>query len=179
MGQSVRATTEAGLLKAFAYECWLGLAVCSVLASFGLSSGSAVADPSGGLGLPVSCIVGNECFVQQMPDIDPTPGVLDPLCGLATYQGHDGGDMQALVRPSVAVLDYGLADTVPSLPDLLRKGAPPPAKSRELPMVAWVWAINVEAGYRFRIRLVGPDETVLVDHTTNALEKRKASYLAT
>jgi len=86
--------------------------------------------------------------------------------------------MQALVRPSVAILDYGLADTVPSLPDLLRKGAPPPAKSRGLPMVAWVWAINVEAGYRFRIRLVGPDETVLVDHTTNALEKRKASYLA-
>ena len=45
-------------------------------------------------------------------------------------------------------------------------------------MVAWLWAINVEAGHRFRIKLVGPDETVLVDHTTNALEKRKANYLA-
>jgi murein DD-endopeptidase MepM/ murein hydrolase activator NlpD len=317
MGQSSRATAERGLLKVLADVCRLGLAICSVLASFEFLSGSAVADQSDSLGLPVSCIIGTECFVQQMPDVGPSPRVLDPLCGLATYQAHDGWDIrlrslrdiaqevpvvtvaagrvarirdgvadqvydavedkarvaekecgngvliehgsglisqychlknrsllvetgaqvqkgqrigaigssglaefphvhlavrrdgrliepltggllgdaspacgefsrslfepvaiQALERPSVAILEYGLADTVPNLPDLVRKGALPPAKSRGLPMVAWVWAINVEAGYRFRIRLVGPDETVLVDHTTNALEKRKANYLA-
>jgi murein DD-endopeptidase MepM/ murein hydrolase activator NlpD len=316
MGQSGRATTEGRLLKVLACVCRLGFAICCLLAGFEFSSGSA-ADPNGGLRLPVACIVGTECFVQQMPDIDPSPSVLDPLCGLATHQGHDGWDIrlrslreiaqdvpvlavadgrvartrdgvadrlyddiedkariaekecgngvliehgsglgsqychlkngsllvtpgaqvqkgqrigaigssglaqfphvhlavrrdgsliepltgrllgdanpacgefssslfepaavQALERPSVAILDYGLADTVPNLPDLIREGAPPTAKSRGLPMVAWVWAINVEAGYRFRIRLVGPDETVLVDHTTNALEKRKANYLA-
>ena len=317
MGRSASATTERGLLKVPADVFGLGLAICFFLPSFGFLSGSAVADPSDSLGLPVSCIIGTECFVQQMPDIDPSPGVLDPLCGLATYQGNDGWDirlrslrdiaqgvpvlavadgrvartrdgvadqvyddiedkarvaekecgngvliehgsglssqychlkngslfvqpgaqvqkgqrigaigssglaqfphvhlavrrdgrliepltgkllgdaksacgelsgslfepaaMQALERPAIAILEYGLADTVPNLSDLVRKGALPPAKSRGLPTVAWVWAINVEAGYRFRIRLVGPDETVLVDHTTNALEKRKANYLA-
>ncbi len=44
--------------------------------------------------------------------------------------------------------------------------------------MVWLWAINVEEGYRFRIKLVGPDETVLVDHTTDALANRKADYLA-
>jgi hypothetical protein len=44
--------------------------------------------------------------------------------------------------------------------------------------VAWLWAINVDQGSRFRIKLVGPGETTLIDHTTNALPRRKANYLA-
>src|ERR1700761_3258167 len=94
MGRLASATTERGLLKVPADVCRLGLAICSFLASFEFLSGSAVADSSDSLGLPVSCIIGAECFVQQMPDIDPSPRVLDPLCGLATYQGHDGWDIR-------------------------------------------------------------------------------------
>jgi len=310
-------TLEPGLLKTLTRFCWFGLVICPALVSVDAPSRSAKADPLGSLGLPVSCILGTECFVQQMPDIDPSSGVLDPLCGLATYQGHDGWDIRlrslrdigqdvpvlavgagrvvrsrdgmddeiyvdardkarvadkecgngvviehasglssqychlkkgsilsqpgaqvqkgqrigaigssgfaefphihlsvrrdgklveplagralrnadptcgdlsgslfeptavrGLDRPSLGILEYGLADAVPNLLDLVRKGAPPLAKSRGHPMVAWLWAINVEAGHRFRIKLVGPDEAVLVDHTTNALEKRKANYLA-
>ena len=306
-----------GLLKMLTRCYWLGLVTYLALISVGASSKPAKADQLGSFGLPVSCTLGTERIVQQMPDVDSSSGVLDPLCGVAIYEGNDGWDIrlrslrdigqdvpvlavgdgriarardgmddeiyvdardktrvadrecgngvviehenglssqychlqkgsilrrpgaqvqkgqsigaigssgfaefshihlsvrrdgklvepltgrvlrnagptcgdlsgslfepaaaQALARPSVAILDFGLTDTVPNLPDLVRKGAPPPAKSRRLPMVAWVWAINVEASYRFRIRLGGPKEIALVDYTTNALEEREASYLA-
>jgi murein DD-endopeptidase MepM/ murein hydrolase activator NlpD len=308
---------DLGRLKSFAHLCRLGLVICPVLISAENLSRPARADPRGSLGLPVSCVVGTECFVQQMPDIDPSPGVLDPLCGQSAYQGHDGWDIRlrslrditqdvpvlavadgkvartrdgiadqiyqdaedkgrvaekecgnglliehaggvssqychlknasvltqpgaqvqkgqrigaigssglaefphvhlsirlngklvepltgkplgnanpacgdlsgslfetaavrALDRSSVAILEYGLADAAPNLADLVRNGAPPLAKERGNATVAWLWVINVEAGYRFRFKLVGPDENVLVDQTTEALLKRKANYLA-
>lgn len=269
-----------------------------------------------GLGLPVDCKLGLDCFIQQMPDVDPGHGTLDPLCGQATYQGHSGWDIrlrsltdiardvpvvaiadgtvarirdgipdqifeandrlrltekecgngvvidhqrglfaqychmknggmtvrpgmqvqkgerigsigssgvaefphvhlsvrlngklvepltgktlgneshacgdlsvgmfdtasrQALVQPTVAILDVGLADAPPELSNLVRTGGPPLATARGNSTVAWLWAINVDEGSRFRIRLVGPGEVTLIDHTTNALPRRKANYLA-
>jgi murein DD-endopeptidase MepM/ murein hydrolase activator NlpD len=308
---------ELGRWDILAHLYRLGLVICLVLICVEVLSKPARAGPRGSLRLPVSCILGTECFVQQMPDIDPSAGVLDPFCGQATYQGHDGWDIRlrslrdiaqdvavlavaggrvtrtrdgiddqiyddaedktrvadkecgngvliehenglnsqychlrngsllvkpgaqvqkgqrigaigssglaqfphvhlsirldgklvepltgrplgnanlacgdfsvglfeqsavrALGRPSAAIVEYGLADAVPNLPDLVRNGAPPPAKNGVNPTVAWLWAINVEEGYRLRIKLVGSDETTLIDHTTNALAKRKANYLA-
>jgi peptidase M23-like protein len=269
-----------------------------------------------GLGLPVNCKLGLDCFVQQMPDVDPGHGTLDPLCGRATYQGHTGWDIrlrsltdiardvpvvaiadgtvarirdgipdqifeandrlrltekecgnglvidhqkglsaqychmkngsmtvrpgmqvqkgerigsigssglaefphvhlsvrldgklvepltgktlgneahvcgdlsgsmfdaaskQGLVQPTVAILDVGLANAPPELSNLVQTGGPPLATGRGDSTVAWVWAINVDEGSRFRIRLVGPGEVTLIDHTTNALPRRKANYLA-
>jgi hypothetical protein len=269
-----------------------------------------------GLGLPVNCKLGLDCFVQQMPDVDPGHGTLDPLCGQATYQGHTGWDIrlrtltdiaqdvpvvaiadgtvarirdgipdqifeandrlrltekecgnglvidhqrglsaqychmkngsmtvrpgmqvqkgerigsigssgvaefphvhlsvrlngkliepltgktlgneahvcgdlsgslfdtassQALVQPTIAILDVGLANAPPELSNLVRTGGPPLATARGISTVAWLWAINVDEGSRFRIRLVGPGEVTLIDHTTNALPRRKANYLA-
>jgi hypothetical protein len=270
-----------------------------------------------GLGLPVNCKLRLDCFVQQLPDVDPGHGTLDPLCGQATYQGHTGWDIrlrslsdiaqdvpviavadgtvsrlrdgvpdqifeaandrlrlkdkecgngividhpgglssqychlkngslsvrsgthvrkgerigaigssgvaefphvhlsvrldgklvepltgkplgqethvcgdlsaslldaasrQALVHPTVAILDVGLAAAPPELPNLVRAGGPPLATARSSSTVAWLWAINVDEGSRFRIRLVGPGEVPLIDHTTQALPRRKANYLA-
>jgi murein DD-endopeptidase MepM/ murein hydrolase activator NlpD len=270
-----------------------------------------------GLGLPVDCKLKVDCFVQQLPDVDPGPGTLDPLCGQATYQGHTGWDIrlrslsdiaqdvpviavadgtvsrirdgvpdqifeaandrlglrdkecgngividhqgglssqychlksgslsvrsgthvrkgerigaigssgvaefphvhlsvrldgrlvepltgkslgheapvcgelsaslldtasrQALVQPTVAILDVGLAAAPPELSNLVRAGGPPLVTARSSSTVAWLWAINVDEGSRFRIRLVGPGEVLLIDHTTNALPRRKANYLA-
>jgi murein DD-endopeptidase MepM/ murein hydrolase activator NlpD len=295
----------------------LGFAVWLLFFGAGILARPAQADPRGSLGLPVSCMLGTDCFVQQMPDIDPSPAVLDPLCGRASYQGHDGWDIRlrtlddiaqdvpvlavadgtvvrnrdgvpdqiyddardearvadkecgnglviehenglssqychlkngsilvrpglqvqkgqrvgaigssglaefphvhlsirqdgklvepltgkilgdqkpvcgdlsaglfepgverALNRQAVAILDSGLANAAPNLPDLVRSGAPPVVTAGSDRIVAWLWAINIEEGYRFRIKLVGPDETVLVDHTTTALASRKANYLA-
>jgi murein DD-endopeptidase MepM/ murein hydrolase activator NlpD len=276
----------------------------------------AQADPRLSFGLPSSCRLGSDCFVQQMPDIDPGQGVLDPLCGKASYQGHNGWDIrlrtlediarnvpviavadgkvlrvrdgvpdrifeeekdrasltdkecgngaviehkegltsqychlksgslavrpgslirkgdqigsmgssglaefphvhlsvrrdgklvepllgqviaaesrscgdvsrslfepsarQSLMRPPVAILDFGLANAPPKLADLVRK-SPPLANSGGEATVAWLWAINVEEGYQFRIQLIGPDQVALIDHSTGALARRKANYLA-
>jgi hypothetical protein len=97
-----------------------------------------------------------------------------PVCGDLSA----GLFERALNRQAVAILDSGLANAAPNLPDLVRSGAPPVVTAGSDRIVAWLWAINIEEGYRFRIKLVGPDETVLVDHTTTALASRKANYLA-
>ena len=308
---------ERGLWNSLVGLCRVGLVAGLIVVGDEIVSRPAEADPRGSLGLPVRCVIGADCFVQQLPDIDPSAGVLDPLCGQATYQGHDGWDIrlrsladivqdvpvlavadgrvvrvrdgvadqiyysaedharvadrecgngvliehrgglssqychlkngstlvrpgvqvrkgqqvgavgssglaefphvhlavrldgkliepltgkflgnlkpacgdlsgglfepetqQALMRPLAAILDAGVANAAPDLPGLVRKGGPPLARVRGDATVAWVWAINVEEGYRFRIKLVGPDEAVLIDHTTNALVKRNANYLA-
>lgn len=52
-------------------------------------------------GLPVSCEIGRTCFVQQGPDMVPGPGERDPLCGAATYDGHDGWDIRVRWMPEI------------------------------------------------------------------------------
>jgi hypothetical protein len=99
-------------------------------------------------------------------------------CGDLSGSLFDTGARQALAQPPVAILDVGLANAPPELVNLVRTGGPPLASGRSNSAVVWVWAINVDEGSRFRIRLVGPGEVALIDHTTNALARRKANYLA-
>lgn len=54
------------------------------------------------LGLPVACVLGEDCFLQQFPDMDPGPEAVDPFCGAATYQGHDGTDLRVRSMADVA-----------------------------------------------------------------------------
>jgi hypothetical protein len=268
------------------------------------------------LGLPVDCRLGEDCFVQQMPDIDPSEQVLDPLCGKATYQGHDGWDIRVpsikdidrqtpvvavadgtiarirdgvpdriydrvqdkdllagkecgngvfvehagglvsqychlkegsiavrpgarvrkgdrvgsigatglaefphvhlsvrlngkpiepltghslaqageacgdttaslfepaaremLSRSASAILQVGLTNSPPDSSNLVRSGEPPVPKISE-PVIAWVWAINVEAGSLFRIRMVDPDRRTIMSIEMKSLEGRKANYVA-
>jgi hypothetical protein len=77
-----------------------------------------------GLGLPVNCRLGLDCFVQQMPDIDPGHGTLDSLCGQATYPGHTGWDIRlrsladiARDVPVVAIADGTVARIRDGIPD--------------------------------------------------------------
>jgi len=56
-----------------------------------LMSGAAAA---GDFGLPIDCTPGHDCFLQQFPDMEPGPGAVDPFCGTATYDGHDGTDIR-------------------------------------------------------------------------------------
>lgn len=293
------------------------VAACLIFGSVGPHLSASRADEGMALGLPVNCKLGYDCFVQQMPDVDPSDGTLDPLCGQLTYPGHTGWDFrlrslnditqdipviavadgsvsrvrdgipdqifdatknrprlidiecgngividhqgglssqychlkngslavragtqvrkgerigsigssgaaefphvhlsvrlhgklvdpltgkplgsearacgdfsgslldtaskEALVQSAVAILDMGLAGTPPELSNLVQAGGPPLATSRRDSTIAWVWAINIEAGSRFRIKMVGPGETALIDHTTASLPRRKANYLA-
>lgn len=81
---------------AFYRRCALASAFVAIgfLASANLPAQAADTEASPGFGLPVICKLGVDCFVQQMPDIDASDQVLDPLCGKATYEGHDGWDIR-------------------------------------------------------------------------------------
>ena len=114
--------------------------------------------------------------------------MVEPLTGRPLRQGAEacGDTTNGLFEPSVerllsksptAILDLGLAKAPPELPDLVREGGPPLVKVSE-PIFVWVWAINVEQGSLFRIRLLDPDRTPILDVETRALEGRKANYLA-
>ncbi|MFY0736542.1 M23 family metallopeptidase [Aurantimonas sp. NFXS3] len=267
------------------------------------------------LTLPVDCNLGTDCFVQQMPDVDPGPLAKDPLCGDATYNGHDGWDFrvrsmvevargvpvisvadgrvlrvrdgvldhimadgagaaqfqgtecgngvviehgsgltsqychlrmgsiivrpgmsvtrstqlgligssgqaqfphvhfamrrhgaaidpltgrflqqelgcgptpsglfaepvrQIMERPALAILATGLSSVPPTLPSLTA-GEVRVAKNGDEATLAWVWAINVRQGDQFRIQIVQPDGTTMLDQSTEPLPRRMANYLA-
>jgi hypothetical protein len=101
------------------------------------SASGADHEASPGFGLPVSCRLGEDCYVQQMPDIDKGNQELDPLCGKEL--------------------------PLPKLTD---------------PVLAWIWAINVELGSPFRVHLSDPDGRTIIDAETKPLEARKANYVA-
>ena len=54
------------------------------------------------LGLPVICDNGQDCFIQQYPDVDPSEGARDYSCGRATYDGHKGLDIRLLSLADIA-----------------------------------------------------------------------------
>ncbi|MEO0802511.1 MAG: M23 family metallopeptidase [Cyanobacteria bacterium J06642_2] len=53
---------------------------------------SANAQTAPKLGLPISCTLGEDCFILQYFDRDPGPGATDFSCGRMTSDGHDGTD---------------------------------------------------------------------------------------
>ncbi|MCB8839403.1 M23 family metallopeptidase [Aurantimonas sp. VKM B-3413] len=68
----------------------LGLILAGTLSATKMAT---AAEPNA-LRLPVTCAIGTDCFVQQLPDMDPGPEASDPFCGGATYDGHDGIDIR-------------------------------------------------------------------------------------
>ncbi|WP_082520331.1 M23 family metallopeptidase [Rhizobium sp. Root482] len=79
-----------------------GWRVVTAFALAGIPFGISVPASGFDLNLPVACTLGEDCFVQQYPDMDPGPGALDPFCGSATYNGHDGTDLRILSMEDVA-----------------------------------------------------------------------------
>lgn len=43
---------------------------------------------------PIECEIGQDCFIQNYVDIDPSPKAIDYRCGNATYDGHKGTDFR-------------------------------------------------------------------------------------
>lgn len=54
------------------------------------------------LSLPIKCMPGRDCFVQQYMDDDPGPGAHDYACGAETYDGHRGTDIRVRSLKDVA-----------------------------------------------------------------------------
>lgn len=84
----------------------------SIFAALSLLTVSAGTAPAVELLLPAECSLGKDCFFQQFPDMKAGAGTLDPYCGVATYEDHDGVDLRILSMkdiergvPVVAVAD--------------------------------------------------------------------------
>lgn len=56
--------------------------------------------------LPLNCLVGKQCFVQNYFDHDPTSGYTDYHCGSLSYDGHKGTDIRL---PDIAAMSAGVA----------------------------------------------------------------------
>jgi hypothetical protein len=71
-----------------------------------IASGAAAETPR--FALPIACVIGTDCFVQNYVDRDPGPGFADFTCGRLGYDGHKGTDIRlptlAEMRDGVAVL---------------------------------------------------------------------------
>jgi hypothetical protein len=55
------------------------------------------------IGIPADCELGRTCFFQQFADMQLGPGAVDPFCGGATHEGHDGTDLRVLSMADVAL----------------------------------------------------------------------------
>lgn len=64
----------------------------------------ALACPAGAfeLVLPVDCILGDTCYIQQFYDHNPGPEARDFTCGPLSYEGHDGTDFALPTRAAMA-----------------------------------------------------------------------------
>ncbi len=63
---------------------------------FALLSGTPLSAKGLELSLPIDCILGKDCFVQNYVDIDPASTVLTASCDRAGYDGHKGTDFRVL-----------------------------------------------------------------------------------
>lgn len=79
-----------------------------LLLAAALLSGAALAEDAPSLALPVACLMGKACIVQNYVDRDPGQGARDYRCGFLTYDGHKGTDIRVFdteaLRKGVEVL---------------------------------------------------------------------------
>ena len=68
------------------------------LLALALAGPGGAADPQAApnLGLPIRCEPLRDCWVVNLVDLDPGPGVRDYACGTHTYDGHKGTDIASL-----------------------------------------------------------------------------------
>ncbi len=67
----------------------------SLIAILITSATPVVADVSF-LGMPLDCVLGETCVIEDYPDVDPTEAAKDYRCGLKTRDGHSGTDFALL-----------------------------------------------------------------------------------
>ncbi len=73
--------------------------IASVLITVSLATPTVAGDFS--LAFPVDCTLGQDCYIQQYTDVDPSDQARDFTCGTLVYNGHKGTD---IALPSLADL---------------------------------------------------------------------------
>lgn len=108
--------------------------------------------PGGGFGLPVDCVMGEVCTIQNYIDYDTSDGWKDHTCGPLGYNGHRGIDFrvptQIEMRQGVAVIAAAAGRVVFAVdgqPDILMQDSGP-GKTRDERNGNWV-AINHGKGW--------------------------------
>lgn len=70
-----------------------------------LASAAPVVAEAPFLDLPIDCVLGDTCFIEDYPDIDPSSKAVDYTCGIKTREGHRGTD---IVLTSHKLMDNGV-----------------------------------------------------------------------
>jgi len=135
----------------------------SLLAGLGILAGLAVlvqspadaetlSPPGGGFGLPVDCVMGELCSIQNYVDYDDGKGWKDHTCGSLSYDGHRGVDFRVPteieMREGTAVIaaaDGKVIFAFDGQPDIHMRETGP-GKTREERNGNWV-AINHGGGW--------------------------------
>lgn len=73
------------------------------------------------LSFPVACTLGQDCFIQNYVDVDPSTGAADFSCGALTYDGHQGTDI-ALTSDMAALSGVDVTPVAPGVVRRLRDG---------------------------------------------------------
>lgn len=73
------------------------------------------------LGFPVDCTLGQDCFIQNHVDSDPSIGTADFTCGTLSYDGHQGTDI-ALISDVEAIKGVSVTPISPGVVRRLRDG---------------------------------------------------------
>lgn len=76
----------------------------ALIAFFSLAAFPAASEPV--LGLPIDCVLGTTCHVQQYVDRDPSEGYRDYTCGTLAYDGHTGTDF---ALPTLQAMQQGVS----------------------------------------------------------------------
>ena len=114
--------------------------------------------------------------------------IVDPFTGQGqgarcTTSGESGGGLwearvrQAFPYANGEIIAWGFVSGVPSLEELEREATPPPPDRGSEQLTFLVRFINLRQGDRVRLSVTGPGG-LLVDSTSEALERNKATYIA-
>ena len=112
---------------------------------------------------------------------------VDPATGHALGEGCRTGDAgaQPLFAPDVLaslgtgeaqIIGIGLAGAPVDHAQLGVSGAPPKPDTMSSAHVGWAWFINLRGGDRVRIRLTGPDGSVVGENFSEPMDRSKASW---
>ena len=124
---------------------FLGIAVAAAtLASVAAAQAQQLRPPGGGFDLPVDCVMGTVCNIQNYIDYDGGKGWRDHTCGNLSYNGHRGVDFrvptQIEMREGVAVIAAAGGKVLFAFdgqPDILMQDSGP-GKTREERNGNWV-----------------------------------------